>query len=557
MQKPCHDRLSSVRRVFLSAWLLIGCLSLATTVMAAPSTFFGEDLGLGESTPQPNHPNADAARASFLSQLSGVGTETLESYAGGTGAPLAITFPSNPPIIATLNGDGFIGDVPPGSTNGFGRYGTSGSKFWDAQSTFSIDFSSPVAAFGFYGIDIGDFNGQVTLTLTDGSVVLLTVPNTIGAPGGSVLYFGFIDTQDQYISISFGNTAAGVDGFAFDDFTVGSLQQVGQISLAPDSATNCARQTHTVTATVQNSSGPLPNQQVIFTVFSGPNTGTSGTCSSNAACLTDANGQVSFTYVGAGGVGTDSISASFTDSSGVHTSQSVTKTWIQCNRPPDCGAAVACESVLWPPNHKYHLVQICGVTDPDSGDVVAISVTSITQDEPVNARGDGNTCPDAQIVDGQGSVRAERTGTPGVPGNGRVYRINFTASDGTDSCSGYVTVCVPHDQGDPTCVDDGQRYNSLGPCTSGNELRAEAVSLEVAGVTTSGARLSFALPTDGPVDISAFDVAGRRLETIEHGQLAKGAYDRTWDMRGVSRGFYFVRLQASGVIVTKSVIKVR
>jgi len=59
---------------------------------AAPVTFFGEDLGLGEGTRRSSQPNADAARASFLGSLVGVGTETFESFAGGEAAPLAITF---------------------------------------------------------------------------------------------------------------------------------------------------------------------------------------------------------------------------------------------------------------------------------------------------------------------------------------------------------------------------------------------------------------------------------------------------------------------------------
>jgi hypothetical protein len=58
-------------------------------------------------------------------------------------------------------------------------------------------------------------------------------------------------------------------------------------------------------------------------------------------------------------------------------------------------------------------------------------------------------------------LRAERSGT----GNGRVYRISFSASDGVGGvCSGQVTVCVPHDRGNESiCVDNGQVYDSVGP----------------------------------------------------------------------------------------------
>jgi len=58
-------------------------------------------------------------------------------------------------------------------------------------------------------------------------------------------------------------------------------------------------------------------------------------------------------------------------------------------------------------------------------------------------------------------VRAERAGG----GNGRVYTIYFTATDGRGaSCQGSVKVSVPHDQSSDA-VDDGPRYDST-VCTS-------------------------------------------------------------------------------------------
>jgi hypothetical protein len=50
---------------------------------------------------------------------------------------------------------------------------------------FVVTGSSAVAAFGFWGIDIGDFGGQLTLELRNGATVLdtLTVPNTAGSGG--------------------------------------------------------------------------------------------------------------------------------------------------------------------------------------------------------------------------------------------------------------------------------------------------------------------------------------------------------------------------------------
>lgn len=128
------------------------------------------------------------------------------------------------------------------------------------------------------------------------------------------------------------------------------------------------------------------------------------------------------------------------------------------NHPPNCDLATAGVATLWPPNHQLVNVAVLGVTDPEN-DPAILKITGITQDEPVNGLGDGDTSPDGfGIGTSQAILRAERSGT----GNGRVYAVSFTASDGIDgTCSGKVKVGVPHDQGiNSTPVDDGQIYDS-------------------------------------------------------------------------------------------------
>jgi hypothetical protein len=249
-----------------------------------------------------------------------------------------------------------------------------------------------------------------------------------------------------------------------------------------------------------------------------------------------------------------------TDGSFNTSALSTASTECHRNTPPDCSNATASETVLWPPNHSYHGISILGVTDSDPGDAVTITVNSITQDEPLNTRGDGNTCPDGIIEDGGASVRAERTGTPGIPGNGRVYAINFTATDSFGAtCTGTVNVCVPHDMSDPTCIDDGQRYNSTGDCHGGNSVQTEvaAYGLSVMGVTGNEATIEFAVPKESNVTVGVFDVAGRHLATLENGTLAMGRYTRTWNMSGVSNGLYYVRMNSGNTTVSKTVLKLQ
>lgn len=129
------------------------------------------------------------------------------------------------------------------------------------------------------------------------------------------------------------------------------------------------------------------------------------------------------------------------------------------NQPPVCSAAAASPGQLWPPNHDFVAIALQGITDPD-GDPVAVTVTGVVQDEPVNTDGDGNTCPDALGVGSAvASVRSERQGS----GDGRVYHLSFAASDGRGgTCTGEVVVCVPKSQGgkNATCVDQGALYDS-------------------------------------------------------------------------------------------------
>jgi len=128
------------------------------------------------------------------------------------------------------------------------------------------------------------------------------------------------------------------------------------------------------------------------------------------------------------------------------------------NTAPDCSAAVGTPEELWPLDRRMADVSILGVTDPD-GDAVALTIISIFQDEPLANSYGPDSCGDAAGVGtGMASVRAASNGN----GDGRVYSIDFTATDTSGAtCSSTVMVCVPHDQGEgSTCVDQGPLFDS-------------------------------------------------------------------------------------------------
>jgi hypothetical protein len=125
---------------------------------------------------------------------------------------------------------------------------------------------------------------------------------------------------------------------------------------------------------------------------------------------------------------------------------------IAFNHPPDCTAAFASPATLSPPDGRLVPISIRNVTDSE-GDPVAITVTGVRQDEPLQGTANAFGIGTPNV-----SIRADRDGK----GDGRVYHLSFTASDPQGaSCTGTVTVCVPHDQGrGSTCGDGGGVFDS-------------------------------------------------------------------------------------------------
>lgn len=129
------------------------------------------------------------------------------------------------------------------------------------------------------------------------------------------------------------------------------------------------------------------------------------------------------------------------------------------NRPPDCHALHPYPATLWPPNHKFVPITVSGATDPDDNDTITTTVDAISQDEPMSdVDGVG---PDATLTNppsAGASLRSERVGT----GDGRVYRLHVIVRDNAgSSCTGTVTVAVPHDQAHAPVDSAPPSYNSL------------------------------------------------------------------------------------------------
>lgn len=240
----------------------------------------------------------------------------------------------------------------------------------------------------------------------------------------------------------------------------------------PSFVTEGNNSTYTLTATV-NGSDPDTNVVATDTLPAGETfvSGDPG-CSAAAQVVTCAFGTIgagasaskSYTVNIALGapsslVNNASVTGDRPDSNPANNNASAT---ITVNHNPVCTALSASPDTLWPPNHKFQTITVSGATDVDN-DVLATTITGVTQDEPLLGLGAGDASPDAMAVPGhpdQVQLRAERDGT----GDGRVYSLAVSVSDGMGgSCTGTVTVTVPHDQSGRAAVDSGQTVNSFGP----------------------------------------------------------------------------------------------
>lgn len=157
--------------------------------------------------------------------------------------------------------------------------------------------------------------------------------------------FGTVTGRDE--DLECGPLVEGKETILSRDYETGRIDvleapegtcQLPTIELDPSTATNGVGEDHTVTATVASGASPEVGVLVGFEVTSGPNVGeasdpNTGECSVNDDCTTDAAGEVSWKYNGAGGLGVDVIEACFTDVTGAVRCVEAKKEWVDRTPP--------------------------------------------------------------------------------------------------------------------------------------------------------------------------------------------------------------------------------
>jgi hypothetical protein len=232
------------RMLTFLAVLALGAVICLPGMAIASSTFFGEDLSGGSHPQLALHPNADAARISFLAGLSSYGTETFDSISSPTSGPISLNFgwvtgtaSSGSTLLVT---NGYSGEgtyaISPSNYLLFVDYSTSNINI---SANVSFDFSSqPVRGFGFYGTGIGDFGEQlkVHLNYADSTTEDFLVPHTVDSYDAfnDVLYFGVIGSKAisslDLLNV-YPNTGNWYAGMGFDDFTAGQVPLPGALVL--------------------------------------------------------------------------------------------------------------------------------------------------------------------------------------------------------------------------------------------------------------------------------------------------------------------------------------
>jgi hypothetical protein len=153
-----------------------------------------------------------------------------------------------------------------------------------------------------------------------------------------------------------------------------------------------------------------------------------------------------------------------TDNDGATDDDDVVVT-VQDTRAPDVSLS-ATPGELWPPNHKYHVVDV-SASATDVCDANLAIVGSVASSEPDDdGTGDGSTTGDIRVTRADGTVLVSSNAAPAVAfnpmagdrlelraerkgdGAGRSYTISLSATDdsGNSTTRTYV-ITVRHDQG--------------------------------------------------------------------------------------------------------------
>ena len=117
------------------------------------------------------------------------------------------------------------------------------------------------------------------------------------------------------------------------------------------------------------------------------------------------------------------------------------------------------------------------------------------------------------------------------------YRLAGTLAEGG------LTISVPAEGATLTKIELSDPHGrALVPV----EERSRVLLALGANPSSDAARITYTVPTSGPVTVDVYDATGRLVDSLWNGWQMAGAHTLSWNTGSVRAGSYFVRLQAGG-----------
>ncbi len=69
--------------------------------------------------------------------------------------------------------------------------------------------------------------------------------------------------------------------------------------------------------------------------------------------------------------------------------------------------------------------------------------------------------------------------------------------------------------------------------------------------------VSFSLPSDGHVQLAAYDIRGQKVDMIFEGAQSVGQHSYTWNASNLPSGVYYIRLQAGSMVTSQKALLVK
>jgi hypothetical protein len=213
-------------------------LAAVGSALAAPITYFGNNAA--DQAANGTIPLGSAAVASRVQFLTALGSKADESFSTAT---LATAFGNTAVISQETGATGKIESVKIDSQGNFpGRFNTTpdpvtgqvgDGKWWNTSTSFTVQVrNATINAFGFFGTDFGDFDGNLKFDLFLGSAKVRTdvlIPGDGGKQNGSLMFYGYTDDQQSFDKIVFKIAQSSIDPdlqdfIGFDDVVIGKLR---------------------------------------------------------------------------------------------------------------------------------------------------------------------------------------------------------------------------------------------------------------------------------------------------------------------------------------------